>query len=830
MKRLISMKRTKAQLMATCTCAALIFASVAAEAQSSETGANRVSEFAISAQPLSSALLQYGEQSSLYFALGGVDISGVESSGVSGRMRNEDALKALLASAGYTYEFISDDEVKIMRSSGGQEGASSEQSSNENTFVLEEIIVTAEKRAESLQNIPIAISAYTQDMMKRAGVKDLHDLKQLAPSLQFGARHNPQISMRGVGQELANIGAEAGVTVSENGVPFVSTFMFDAELLDVERVEVLRGPQGTINGRNATGGAINIYSRKPTEDFEGSIAATIGNYDRFATEGYLSGPIGDSGVLGRLAFRTDRADGYIKNTLLDTRLYPTDETQARASFLTNLGETLEVFLTLEARVNRSRGAHVETGRMRPDTPSRSEAAGFSGSDLEALEVELNHDRNPRDETYKANLKLTWDINPSSSLTSTTGYAKYAMKTLDADSDGSAVEAVAFDVAINVWQVSQELTLAADITDRLDMILGGLYLKSGSDQPLDYGLPSSGYPVGSIFLSQNMDLSSWALYTQWRYRLTDTLRISLGGRYTRDAKDVQDTRIVLGSGADVGDSGTWGAFTPRIAIDYTPTDSITVYASASRGFKAGGYNTYGVGSDGGPDKFDPEFVWSYEAGVKADWFDKRARTTLSAFYMEYTDFQATVVRPSILIPGQFDAQVENASKAIIKGVELELEAWITEAFRLAASGTLLDAAFDEFESVDQIFPELNDPVTGLRDMAGNQLPLAPEFQFAVSGEYTVPLGESFIGIFRADYQWQDTVYFDFFNYETLAHDAYGLLNLSALLETEDGNWKVSAFARNILDKRYLTTESRSGPSTIGFVGAPRTYGVSLSYNF
>ena len=694
---------------------------------------------------------------------------------------------------------------------------------------IDEIIVTAERRAENIHNIPVAISAFSGDRLGDAGVTGIGDLKQLAPSLQFGQSSiDTFVSIRGIGAELTNINAETGVTISQDGVPYASQFMFDTDFLDVERVEVLRGPQGTINGRNATGGAINIHSHRPSEEFEGGIKATLGNYDRYGIESYLSGPILNDDLFGRFVVRVNQADGWLQNTFRNEDQNGVDKAQARVSFVANMTKNLEAYLVLEGVIDEaSKVSDVDLGRARPDEPGFAEALGVPGFDSDRLEYQADFANIRRIESHKGILKLTWDMGPTASLTSTTGYLSYKREAKD-DIDATIVAGTHFDrLDVEIWQASEELTLIADLSDQLDVILGAFYLNSNAESPYLFGLPLLGLPEGSFFIGPEQDLTSYAVYTQWRYRLTDDLRVSIGARYTEDKKTMSREQSIFGrSSPFISMDGSWNAVTPRIAIDYTPKEDLTIYTSVSRGFKAGGFTSL---TD--PVEYNPEFVWNYEVGIKATWLDQRLRTTLAGFYMDYTDLQQGLLisPPGGGVPS---FEVRNANSATIEGVELELDAVITDRFSISASGTWLDATYDELLSGDQIFPEL-----GERDLAGNRLVRAPKFQFNLSGKYTVILGNGWRSVLRADYQWQDQIFFTFFNHELNSQKAYGLLNFSATAETEDGSWQLSAFSRNALDERYISSSSSTPAlspvgekSRKGQIGSPRIYGLSFTYNF
>lgn len=690
------------------------------------------------------------------------------------------------------------------------------------------IIVTAEKRAESLQSVPLAISAFSGDELENAGVEDIEGLKQVAPNLQFGnGPIDNFVSIRGIGAELINISSEPGVSIAQDGVPFTSQTMFDATFMDLQRIEVLRGPQGTIAGRNATGGTINIYSALPTDEFEGRVRAAIGNRDYRMIEGMVSGPIAGDALMMRIAARRERSDGWATNTLTGERFNNQDNYKVRATLASNIGSDFTASLILEKFVDDSNPMIFALGRARADRPSYAEAIGVVEYDRDDRTFQANYPSNRRVEGEKAILRLSWDLGPSTNLTSITGYVAN-------DNFGQFGGALVNNLAVfdylqtDVEQWSQEVTLTTDLTDRLDLILGGIYINSDSHEPLVFGLPFVGLPVDAFEFTADQQLDSFAFYTQWRYQITDALRISLGGRYTRDEKHYREVDFQLGTPLPVVDTNrNWEAFTPRFAVDYMPNNDLLIYGSVSRGFKAGGINAFAT-SDGSFDEFEPEFIWNYEVGVRASLLDRRIQTSLTGFYMDYTNVQQNLrilnETTGVLLPN-----VINASSATIKGVEATVDAAVTDRLLLRAAGTWLDATYDELATNDLVFPEL-----GLRDLSGNRLSRAPEWQFAGSAVYTAPLGGSLEASLRADYQWQSRVYFSFFNHPLNSQDSYGVLNLSASIGSDDGRWRLTAFARNVADTFYITyaeaNVSLGNPSLGGAVGQPRTYGLSAEFNF
>lgn len=691
---------------------------------------------------------------------------------------------------------------------------------------VETVVVTAEKRAESLQDLPIAISAYSGETLVNAGVGNLRDLQTQAPSLNIGAKGSETfVTIRGIGSEIASIGSEPGVTLSEDGVVLASHLMFDADFLDVARVEVLRGPQGTISGRNATGGAINIISKQPTDAVEATLLGGFGNYDHFETEAILSGPLVGDRLLGRIAFSSDNQDGWIRNTLLGEKLGSENKVHGRATLKANLAPGMDLVLEAEGLLDHGKPqSTANIGRARPDVPSLGEQFGVPDFDIRHLRLKDDQARLYSRGQFALSARITWAIRPSTTLTATTAYLKTDIHDAQ-DTDGTSVSLGDFPFwDWNLWQISQELTLATDLTDRLDLILGGLYLRDSAQQPLEFVAKVLGILPGNYFVFPDQDLSSYAGYGQLRFRLTDALRLSAGLRYTRDDKSYFENGVIFAPIAG-GGKKSWNALTPRFALDYQASDAISLYANVARGFKAGGFNTLNFAP---VNIFNPEYVWNYEAGAKGSLFDGRLSGAAAMFYMDYTNLQETVYTPGPF--GVPVAGVKNVPKATIKGIELELDGHATDALVLGFSATWLETRVGRFLSVDPVYPEL-----GTQNFAGNRLARSPEWQFTGSAEYTTALGSDYIGSVRADYSWRSHQFFEIFNHPLVAQGAYGLLNVNVAVETADAHWRLSAYGRNVTDVRYRNNGFASViipgiPMNLASIGDPATYGVRVSYKY
>lgn len=824
----------------------------------------------IRAQPLGDALNEFARQTGLQVVLFTEVSEGITTRHLEGAFTPRTALELLLRDTGLELEYInertiavrsaqSDGPTQSSKSSAprktslsgsvvlaqapawGREEAPPSRGADSGSPTLEEIIVTAEKRALRIQDLPIAVSAYSGETLSGKGIDNVSLLQQIAPSLQVQSTLNSyaNVTIRGIGSHIQNIQAEPSVSISQDGVTYSDLELANLDFFDVERVEVLRGPQGTLGGRNATAGAINIHSKRPTSELEGGFKATLGNYHRMALKGHLSGPIAGERLLGRFAVRSDRDDGWLEVVNQGTRLGNRDKVQARASFLARLADQVDAHLILEVVRDKSRTPLVDAGRVRPDQPSPVEVFGVPAFDWGRRTIALDAPQAGKAnlERNQGVLKLSWELAPSTTLSATTAYVDQYLRSSH-DLDGSAIGGFTYDplepLIFDIQQFSQEINLLADLSERLDVIVGAQYLQTSGMQQTTFGLPELGVPFDAIHNVGKRELESLAAYTQWRYRLSDGVRLTAGSRYTHDSKDAHADRYAFGSlSGSRTDRGSWSAWTPRVAIELVPNDELTVYASVSRGFKSGGLAMF----VDPPNPFKPEVVWNYETGVKSSSLDGRLRTAVTGFYMDYTDLQQVLSGVDPDFPQR--SRILNAESATLYGVEVELEALLTARLRLNLTGTWIDATYGELSSHDPIFPELGAPVVAgglnVRDANGNRVMLSPQWQFNVSGEYRAPLlGTALQAVTQLSYTWQDQVFHDIFNNDLIAQDAFGIVNLSAALETDDGKWQLALHANNLTDEfdraNLLYLNLPTGHTLVSNPGRPRSYGASLAYRF
>ena len=691
---------------------------------------------------------------------------------------------------------------------------------------LQEVIVTAEKRSEDLHTVPNAISVYSGQELAESGINNINALPQIAPSVIFGeSAGEPHLTMRGIGNENINIGAESGVTLSRDGVPLADSLMFRRDFLDTANVEVLRGPQGTVSGRNSPGGAINLISNSPSETPEAEMSIGYGNFNRIQTADYVSGPLIGDALFGRLAVSYVKDDGWLDNTFLNQKEESQDDLHGRAYLLFKPSDNFRMSFIFDGFNDKGfELAGVDAGRVQPNIPSLSEYyLGHPSFNINNLTFQENTPGPFTSSGTQETLRADWNFSTLGKLTSITGYQRFqqhGVRDYDATplsfppgTPGYLVE--------EVNQLSQELTYVTDLGQRADLIVGGLFLKQHGEEP--FGLGGTSFASAVLLFHTFQETTSYAFYSQLRYKLTDTLRVTVGARETRDKKDYsQDLEIAGAPSGTVNDDASWSAFTPRFALDYTPTEALTLYTNIARGYTAGGLNSFSG------QKYNPEYVWSYEAGLKSYWLDRHLKVDVAAFHSDFKDIQEVLFIPSGNLSTALS--VTNAGAAKINGIEAEIEARITDRFRVTATGTLLNAHFTQLTSVDGSVPQ-----EGVLNLAGKKLPRSPGQQFDVGPAYTAPIAPNWMLDLRANYAWQARTYFNFFNQPLLSQGSYGLVNLSASLNSTDEKWRLTLFCNNATDKRYWSsiqfgTALAAVPYVNGMIGEPRTYGFKMARRF
>lgn len=671
---------------------------------------------------------------------------------------------------------------------------------------IEEIIVTAERRESSLQKTPVAISVFNDEFLEESTIRSIQDVAPYAPGLNYTQVSNfAQLNMRGIGLEQINLGGEPGVAFHVDGVYIARPFVNDAVFVDLARVEVLRGPQGTLYGRNATGGSVNLISNTPTDSFSSEFSALLGNYDRMRVTAMVSGPLGRPDVRGRLSVVSDERDGYLDDLVSGKSVEDGQTRSARGELDFDLTDRLTLAIAADYMKESDTGPLFRPGEI----PGTAAALGGRLVD-DPWKIYIDGPSDQDVKSWGSSARLNWDLDDFS-IMSLTSYRNTRF-TLNSDLDGTDFFLVNEDLYEKAEQFSQELQVSSGDDDRLQWMLGAYYFHENGD--LDYQFPIPPFATTIRFLSEQ-ETTAYALFGQASYAVTERLTLTAGLRYSDEKKEgsTEQTFFVVG---DVEVDDSWTAWTPRFVADYRLSDSSFAYLSIARGFKAGGINTGSLQSAA----YDPEYVWNYELGLKSRFFEDRLQTNIAAFYYDYDDLQ--VIQFAV---GQ--SFIENAAQAEGRGVEIEATALLSSRFSLNIGLAYLDTEFTEYEALDTFRPTL-----GVLDLKGNDLPRAPRFTASVVAQYGIPLDSGANISTQIEYQHQDEFYFTSFNTSFAEGGRYDLVNARLSFTSPGEKWEIAAFGKNLTDEAYeqATTVSGINAGTLVLFGPPRTYGVEARIRF
>lgn len=713
-----------------------------------------------------------------------------------------------------------------------------------------EIIVTSERRATNLQETPLAVSAISGETLQAAGVAVINDLAATVPNLT--STTGPQGSsdanffVRGVGQFDFIITNDPGVGLYVDGVYLGRTVGAMLDSGDVERVEVLRGPQGTLFGRNTLGGAISIVSRQPDPGrFSGSASALYGSRDRIELTGSINAPIGDDSALRVSGFFREQ-DGFARNAVTGDLFGATDRYGGRAQLRLGLTETLTIDLSADYSLDRSNPAPSVARAIAPAPFFPPAALGDVFDPDNFYRVFASNSPEARNETYGFSGTITLELGDAT-LKSITAYRELDSFSTS-DPDGTRFRLYDQDVTTTQNQFSQELQIAGDaVGGRLNYLLGAYYFAEDAEQVLDLCFAPISSPAAAPFADCNtwtqgnaQDTRSYAVFGQARYEFVDGFSVTLGGRYTWDEKDIVSNqffdfrpqavgpgavfgfglppallgqRIVLPIVIDLPGSVSFEEFTPKLGVEYKVNEDAFVFASYSQGFRSGGFNGRLILPQASVPTYAPDTNDTYEFGFKTDWLDRRLRVNGTLFYSKYQDIQQTIADPQV----QF--RVANAGDAVLKGFELETVIVPVDGFRIDAAVGYTDS---EFENVPAAVGPIN----------GNRLPFSPEWTVSVAAQYDI---ETSAGTFtpRVDYRLQSEVFFTAFNLPLERQESYGLLNARLGWTDPAERFTVAVFAQNLTDEEYFTF-GQDALATQGvaysYLGRPREFGVSAGVNF
>lgn len=677
----------------------------------------------------------------------------------------------------------------------------------------EDIIVTAERRERPLEKAPLSLAVFSGEGLDESGIQTTLDLPLRIPGMVFTTNTVlGQPYIRGVGSDIISVGAENSVATFVDGVYRARPLAALQDFYDVERVEVLKGPQGTLFGRNATGGAIHLHSKDPAPELAGGADFLYGSFDELRIRAFANVPVVDERVLARVAGMWTQRDGYLHNEFLGTRVDDEDLGALRGKLTATPHEKLQILVSGDySREQSSRNLAPKLGEPLTGSP-----AFLAGGTVPAAPRRVFYDTEPKPdvEDYGGSARLELALDEIS-VTSLTAYREtHVSEALDLD-------ATELDFLTNFPRedsqvVTQELQLASTTGGRFEWLAGVFYLHEDAFQSLDVTIPPLGIRDQP---SAQLDVDAVGVFGDLSWNASEQWRASVGLRYSYEHKRQHFRELLNGTViADFDAAADWHAPTPRFVVEYTPWQQLFLYASAARGFKSGGFNS-GVFQE---EPFDPEFVWAVEVGARASPWE-RTRLHAALFYYAYDDIQLQVISPDAVIPFP---RVENAGSATIWGAEAELGVEPLDGLRLDLSGAFLDAHFDQLTTLDP-----ND-LMGDPDQSGNRMPRAPEFAAWVGVQYTLSLGRFGTLTPRAEYRYQSAIFFNVFEDPQVRQPGFSLGSLWLGYEDRTGRYSAAVFARNLGDELYRQSNIRvdGQVGNLIFWGAPRTYGFQIGVRF
>ncbi len=684
---------------------------------------------------------------------------------------------------------------------------------------LEEIIVTAQRREERLQEVPIAITVQSGEQLDKAGVTNLRDLVVVAPGVRIaGAGANTQPSIRGVQSQQTDPGNDPNVAVYVDGVYQANQIANSLDLPDVRQIEVLKGPQGTLFGRNATGGAIRIFTLEPDFTLTGRVSLGYGRFNDVVAKGYVSGPLlGDTVAASLSAFR-EESDGYHHDIVTgEDDVGGIESTVVRAKLLAKPTESVSLLLTL-GYMDRWDGDTTPYATIGGNTVARLFPGAVFGE--QPYEFTTNSEAFLDSTVHLASLKMDFEL-ATGTLSSVTAYneteAYYTQ-----DGDASNLDLLYY--ALNELQkdFSQELIFSTRKQGRFSAVGGLFYYRAdGRYDPLDV-LGAFAGPV-PIHVWSKQVTDAYAVFGELTYELTERLSVVGGARYSDEKRTAYGT-FQFGAGPEpamprVGEK-SWDSFTPRVSLRYQLPAGDNFYLTYSEGFKSGGFNIAAVS----PIPFNPEDLKAVEAGVKTS-PDRRLTANVAAFYYDYSDQQVMTVANNFNITA-------NAASSEIYGLDADLAARVTDDLALTAGLALLHAKFDHYPDAVVLEPLMSaDCRCGntnvVIDASGYTQPRSPTWTLGLTADYTHDFGFGPLGLSATAFH-SDKFYWD--ANERIREPAYTTLSARFSWQPADSGFRLSLWGTNLTDEQHsravFLLETYDGIS----YARPRSYGFGVEYSF
>ena len=703
---------------------------------------------------------------------------------------------------------------------------------------LEEVVVTATKRSVALQDLAGSANVLGADKLGPGGIQEVRDMQIDIPNLSLGDQFGfARVFMRGIGMTSIDIGGEGAVAFLQDGaiVPRPAAQLMG--MFDLDQVEVLRGPQGTLYGRGATAGAINMVTAKPGKELGGYLSVTAGNYGLAQFKGAIDVPMGDA-VSMRLAGSLDSRDGYGNNIFTGSDINDRDASAYRATFVYDAGGPLTATLSAQyyeeddnnyafSYFGQSEGSSIPVPFGVPILGGNT--VGMVGGGF----YDINSDQEPINDRDGQLINLTidyafndrWSIKSITSSQSMDRFLRDDLDSTDANLFGQNNYTEESD------SFGQELILNYS-ADRLDVLGGGMYFEEDLYGEVRVPLTNlcfllapaaCGTPVGDFLNGGNylqdgdVDIEAWGAYVEANYSISDKWSVIAGLRYNYEERDGTGSFIfdAISLNVPTNQRESWNDLTPRITLQYSPNDNILLYATYTEAFKSGVINT---GSTSPP--LDPETVDAFEVGLKGQNASGTLRYSVAAFFYDYQDMQISFVDETSTVSTVNAAEAENS------GIELEVDGSLGNGFAFDFYLTYLNAEYQEFFNGDYANG------FAITDLSGNTLPNAPESTAKLGLTWEGAVGGGTLTV-RGEAYYQDDVYFTEWNREDAYQKSYEQINASVDYSWND-QWLLSLWGRNLSDEEVMSNNIITAPLydslRVGAVLPPRTYGATVTYQF
>lgn len=724
---------------------------------------------------------------------------------------------------------------------------------------IEEITVTAQKREQAISDVPMSVSVLTGDAMQDRGIEQVADFARSVPAFTYTESRvgTPIYTLRGVGFNDIALGGRPTVSVYADEVPIPFAIETRGGFLDLERVEILKGPQGTLFGQNATGGAINLIAAKPTDEFSSGLKLEYGRFGAFALGGFASGSLSDN-VRARVAAEHESSDDWQKGYLTDIENGAQDLTTARVIFDWTPSDRLGVSLNINGYIDQSDSQAPQLSGIAPGIPPAAPfIPGLLGVPNPAEDnrlAEPTPDNYSRDNTFgQISLRFDYDVSDALTLTSLTSVSTYDQdQTVDVD--GQAIIGLQQRTIGRIDSFFQELRLGGSMNDRTHLTVGLNYADDTSEEfnvdDISQSTLGVGTGLATFNLRNDQDMQTFSAFVDLEYDLSNTLSIFGGIRHT--SADNEFTGCSLDSG-----DGTASAFfvnilmlpppgagncfsfdlatfsypliqtdldedntSWRLGLDWAASDWASVYGTISRGYKAGGFPTLAATAAVQYAPTVQEELTAYEIGVRAEPSDE-LRFSAALYYYDYVDKQVLGFTNDPVFGPLL--RLNNVPESEVVGVDVEVEWSPIAGLNLNAAASFVDSEVtSDYLSQNAFGVDAN--------FKGEPFPNAPEFQFSADASYQWPISDRldvFVGLGLSH---QDDTNSEFGQSPELDVDGYTLVDIRGGVESQDGRWRLSAWARNVSDEYYWSFASKTNDTFIRYTGMPRTYGATLTLRF